>query len=95
MARLSHNICRNTNIKERRFVMLPVMFKRNWMPSVFDDLFGDDIVSACKPAVPAVNVMETDSEYVMEIAAPGLKKESSRITIENGVLSVSVKNEKN
>ena len=75
--------------------MLPVMFKRSWLPSVFDDLFGDDIVSARKPAVPAVNVMETDSEYVMEIAVPGLKKESCGITIEDGILSVSVKNEKN
>ncbi|HAI41335.1 MAG TPA: molecular chaperone Hsp20, partial [Maribacter sp.] len=39
--------------------------------------------------VPAVNVIENDKNYEIEVAAPGLKKDQFNITVENGLLTVS------
>jgi HSP20 family protein len=40
--------------------------------------------------VPASNVYETDTEYRLEIALPGVEKEKIKVKHENGLLSVSV-----
>jgi HSP20 family protein len=57
---------------------------------VFDSLLndtylGDKLVSR----VPAVNIAETENEFNIELAAPGLKKEDFKISIDKNVLSVS------
>jgi HSP20 family protein len=55
--------------------------------SFFDDAFiSDRIISR----VPAVNVSETPTEYNIELAAPGLKKDDFKINIDKNVLSISV-----
>ena len=42
---------------------------------------------------PAVNVKETDKSYVMELAAPGIKKEYCRIAInDEGNLTIAIEN---
>jgi len=38
---------------------------------------------------PRVNISEDDKEYVVEAELPGVKKEEVKVTIENGVLSIS------
>ena len=45
--------------------------------------------------VPAANVKETESEYLLELAVPGRKKEDFNVEIDNDVLTISseVKNE--
>lgn len=40
-------------------------------------------------SIPAVNSKETDNEYLMEIAAPGLKKGDFDIGLDHGVLTIS------
>lgn len=35
------------------------------------------------------NISETDNEYVVEISAPGLKKEDIKIELENDILKIS------
>jgi len=53
---------------------------------VFDTILnGDKLVSR----VPAVNIAETENEFHIELAAPGLKKEDFKINLEKNVLSVS------
>jgi len=42
---------------------------------------------------PATNICETASEYRISLAVPGLHKEDFCIGINDGVLSISVKNE--
>jgi HSP20 family protein len=42
---------------------------------------------------PALNVKDKDKEYEIELAAPGLSKEDFKISIEDGVLSISAENE--
>ena len=73
--------------------MLPVMFKNSWFPTVFDDFFNTDIVPATHRTAPAVNVKVDDNAYTMEVAAPGLKKEFCRISInDEGNLNIAIEN---
>ena len=73
--------------------MLPVMFKNNWFPTVFDDFFNTDIVPAMPRTAPAVNVKVDENAYTMEVAAPGLKKEFCRVSInDEGNLLVAIEN---
>jgi|GEM_PF-3126879 HSP20 family molecular chaperone IbpA len=41
-----------------------------------------------KVSVPAVNIDETDHEYIVMLAAPGFSKEALQIKIEKNILSV-------
>lgn len=38
---------------------------------------------------PAVNIKEEEKEFVLELAAPGLKKEDFKINLENHMLTIS------
>ena len=66
------------------FTHLTDFFDDDWLKSRFTN--GDWI--------PAVNVIDNESNYEVEMAAPGFKKEDFNVTVENGVLSVSAKTEK-
>ena len=44
---------------------------------------------------PAVNIVETENAYRIELAAPGLAKEDFNIKVEKDTLSISVKKENN
>lgn len=54
--------------------------------SILNDTFiGDKLVSRA----PAVNIAETDNQFQIELAVPGLKKEDFKINLEKNILSVS------
>lgn len=73
------------------------LIKRNddWnFPSVWEDFFNNDMFNI--PAfvsrgttVPAVNISETEKEFTVELAAPGMKKNDFKVNIERNVLSIS------
>lgn len=73
--------------------MLPVM-NRNWFPTVFDEFFdSSDWTPRFNATTPAVNVKENAKEYIMEIAAPGVKKEFCRVNVDSeGNLVVAIEN---
>ena len=74
-------------------IMLPVMFKNSWFPTVFDDFMNDFTPNTCKTTAPAVNVREDEKAYTMEVAAPGIKKEYCRVNLtEDGYLSIAIEN---
>lgn len=54
--------------------------------SIFNDTFLTDRMIS---RVPAVNVSETDSEYHIELAAPGLRKEDFKVDLTENVLTIS------
>jgi HSP20 family protein len=57
---------------------------------VFDSILNDSFLSdKLATRVPAVNIAETENEFHIELAAPGLKKEDFKISIDKNVLSVS------
>ena len=75
-------------------IMLPVMFKNSWFPTVFDEFLNSDFTpSTCKTTAPAVNVKEDEKSYTMEVAAPGIKKEYCRVSLnEDGNLCIAIEN---
>jgi HSP20 family protein len=57
---------------------------------VFESLFNDSFISdRLTSRVPAVNIAETDNEFYIELAAPGLKKEHFKINVEKNILNIS------
>ena len=73
--------------------MLPVMFKNSWFPTMFEDFLNSDIMPRANTTAPAVNVREDEKAYTMEVAAPGIKKEFCRVSInDEGNLCVAIEN---
>ncbi len=62
-------------------MMLARRNNNDWMSNFFDNFFDDSWMPRTKATAPAVNVKVNDKAYVMEIAAPGLKKDYCRISI--------------
>ncbi|PTQ98026.1 heat shock protein Hsp20 [Mucilaginibacter yixingensis] len=56
------------------------------LDSIFNDSFAGERLAT---KVPAVNIAETENEFHVELAAPGLKKEDFKISLDKNVLSVS------
>ena len=63
--------------------MLPVMRRDSWLPEVFNDFFNGDFAPRTYTTAPAINVLEGENDYTVEIAAPGLKKEDFDVNIDN------------
>ena len=70
------------------------MFKNSWFPTMFDEFLNSDFTpSTCTTTAPAVNVKEDEKAYTMEVAAPGIKKEYCRVSLnEDGNLSIAIEN---
>lgn len=61
----------------------------NFFNRSIGDFIGSDVVNS----YPAVNIHETNENYLIELAAPGLSKEDFQIQLEKNQLSVSAKKE--
>ena len=65
--------------------------------SIFDDLVLNNsrgYTSHANPVdTPSVNVIESDVDYTLQLAAPGKKKEDFAIELDEGVLSIATENE--
>jgi HSP20 family protein len=71
----------------------------NWFPttpSFFDRFFEGDLMdwnrnnfSSTNSTLPAVNVKESDNEFLIEVAAPGMSKNDFKIEYDNGQLTIS------
>jgi len=55
-----------------------------------DRFFDSDLT---KRSVPSVNILEKDKAFEIELAAPGLEKEDFKVTVDNGVLTISADKE--
>lgn len=67
-----------------------------WIPTVFNDFFDTDFMPRANCTAPAINVKETDKAYVVELAAPGMKKEDFNVHINdegNLIVKMEKKNE--
>ncbi len=70
--------------------------KTNLFPftPMFSDLFENDFFSnKFASNLPPVNISENESEFKVEVAAPGLKKDDFKITTENGMINISAERE--
>ena len=64
---------------------------QNWLPSFFNDFFDNDWLVKANATAPAINVIESDTDYKVEIAAPGMKKEDFTIHVgEDNELTIAM-----
>lgn len=68
----------------------------NQAPSIFDRFFNGELMdwtnsnySSTNTSLPAVNIKESKDEFLIEVAAPGMKKEDFKIDYDNGRLTIS------
>ena len=72
--------------------MVPARRNQNWLPSIFNDFLGNDwLVERRNATAPAVNILENDDEYKVEVAAPGMTKEDFKVHLnEDNELIISM-----
>ena len=51
----------------------------SWLPSIFNDFFDNDWLDRRSTTSPAVNILETDDCYKVEVAAPGMTREDFKV----------------
>ena len=75
--------------------MLPIIRKRAIWPDFTSDFFRDDFFY---PVIkkhnyftnsPAVNIMEDDDQFKIELAAPGLDKKDLHLNLKDDLLTIS------
>ena len=64
--------------------MLPVIRRNSdsWLPDIFNDFFDNSWMARPTYTAPAINVIETEKEYDVELAAPGLDKEDFKVHVD-------------
>ena len=55
---------------------------QSWLPSIFNDFFDNEWMERANATAPAINVIENDKEYRVELAAPGMTKEDFDVHID-------------
>jgi len=71
----------------------------NYLPTLVSDFWGEDLFPGFEQEwclTPAVNIIEGNQDFKVEVAAPGLYKEDFKVHVEKNILEISagVKDEK-
>lgn len=78
--------------------MIPVRKynNQNWLPSIFNDFFDNNWMVKTNATAPAINVIESEKDYKVEVAAPGMTKDYFNIHLSEDnelVITMEKKNE--
>lgn len=68
----------------------------NWLPSIFNDFFGNEWMENSSRSVPAINIQQNENGFTVEVAAPGMTKEDCNVSVDednNLVICFEKKNE--
>ena len=72
------------------------LIKRNdgLLPSMWDSFYHDDWFTLpntpkSNTTTPAINIMENENDFIIELAVPGMKKDDFNIDIEKNLLTIS------
>ena len=77
--------------------MVPVKTNQNWLPSIFNDSFDNEWMARANATAPAINVIENEKDYKVELAVPGLTKNDFKVSVDesnNLVICMEKKDEK-
>lgn len=77
--------------------MMPMRKSQNWLPSVFNDFFDNEWMEKANSTAPAINVIESEKDYKIELAAPGMTKDDFNVRIDEDnclVISMEKKDDK-
>lgn len=58
-----------------------MMYKNSWLPEVFNDFINAVNLPKANATAPAINVLEMEDKYQVEVAAPGMTKEDFDVNI--------------
>lgn len=74
----------------------PAKRTQNWLPGIFNDFFGNEWIAKTNTSAPALNIVETEKEYIVEMAVPGVTKDDFCVTVDkHDQLIVTVENRQN
>lgn len=65
------------------------------LPSLIEDFFNRDWADSTlanrtySSTLPAVNVRETNEDFIIDVAAPGMKRDEFKVELDNNVLTIS------
>lgn len=83
---------------EDLIMSLPRLFNNDYssFPSLFDKFFEGNLMdwnsqnfAEVNTTLPAVNVLENENEFKIDVAAPGMEKKDFKLNYENGRLTIS------
>ena len=75
--------------------MTPVNRKNSWLPDVFNDFFDTDFMPRTNATASAINVKESEVDYEVEVAAPGMTKEDFNVHLnQEGDLHIKMESKK-
>ena len=77
---------------------MATLVRYNNFPTFFNPFYTRPVVNRyykTTPNVPAVNVKENETAFVLELAAPGLKKGDLKVNVANNNLTIAYKSEEN
>src|SRR6187551_3299506 len=60
-----------------------------WIDTLFNTTLADAMGTDFTVSSPSINVIEHDTQYTMQLAAPGLEKKDFNIRVENDYLVIS------
>jgi len=55
---------------------------QNWMSDIFNDFFDNRWMERSNATAPAINVIEHEHDYTLELAAPGMTKDDFHVTLD-------------
>lgn len=90
------NINEKLTNKRKGKIMTIIRRTNNWLPSVFNDFFGNEWMENNNKSVPAINIQQNENGFTVEVAAPGMTKEDCNVRIDednNLVISFEKKSE--
>lgn len=72
--------------------MLPIRrSEQSWLPYIFNDFFDTNWMERANATAPAINVIDNEKNYELELAAPGLTKDDFQLSLdEEGNLSINM-----
>ena len=72
-----------------------MIYRNSWIPEVFNGLFDEGYMPKANTTAPAINVKESQMQYTVEVAAPGMRKEDFEVNItEEGNLHIKMENKR-
>ena len=84
----------NKAIEKSRTSNLPSVFDTKWVDRFFNSPLDEFFNFGKVVNVPAVNVSETDNEYRLIIASPGLEKSDFKVEVRDDLLTISAEKTK-
>jgi len=70
----------------------------DWLPSIINDFFGNEWFESTNKSVPAINILENDNGFAVEVAVPGMTKEDCNVRLDDSsntlIIEVEKKSEK-